>query len=68
MKLEANGGSEYDIVLASDYVLSIARKEGLLLALDKSKLANYGNLNPRTSASITIRTAPTPSPTRSARP
>lgn len=46
MKLEANGGSEYDIVLASDYVLSTARKEGLLLPLDKESLTNYGNLNP----------------------
>ena len=33
MKLEANGGSEYDIVLASDYIISAARK-----ALEKSGL------------------------------
>ena len=46
MKLESNGGSEYDIVLASDYVLSTARKEGLLLPLDKTLLTNYENLNP----------------------
>lgn len=45
LKLEANGGSEYDIVLASDYVISKARKEGLLLKLDKSLLPNYVNLN-----------------------
>lgn len=46
MKLEASGGGEYDIVLASDYAISIARKEGLLLTLDRSLLTNYENLNP----------------------
>lgn len=46
LKLQANGGSEYDIVLASDYAVSMARKEGLLLELDKSKLTNWDNLNP----------------------
>lgn len=46
LKLEANGGSEYDIIIASDYVISAAGKEGLLLPLDKSKLTNWDNLNP----------------------
>lgn len=46
MKLEANGGSEYDIILASDYIISAARKEGLLKELDKSRLTNWDNLNP----------------------
>lgn len=46
LKLQANGASEYDIVLASDYALSMARKEGLLLELDKALLTNYENLNP----------------------
>ena len=46
LKLQANGGSEYDIILASDYIISTARKEGLLLPLDKSKLTNWDNLNP----------------------
>ena len=27
MKLQANGASEYDIIIASDYILSLARKE-----------------------------------------
>ena len=31
LKLQANGGSEYDIVLASDYAISAARKQNLLL-------------------------------------
>lgn len=46
MKLQANGGSEYDIILASDYAISAASKEGLLMPLDKSKLTNWENLNP----------------------
>ncbi|MBQ6373587.1 MAG: spermidine/putrescine ABC transporter substrate-binding protein [Clostridia bacterium] len=46
MKLQANGGSEYDIVLASDYIISAARKAGLLLPLDRSKLTGWDNLNP----------------------
>ena len=46
LKLQSNGGSEYDIVLASDYAISAAGKEGLLLPLDKSKLTNWENLNP----------------------
>ena len=46
MKLEANGGSEYDIVLASDYIISAARKAELLQPLDRSKLTGGDNLNP----------------------
>ncbi len=46
LKLQANGGSEYDIVIASDYAISTARKQNLLLPLDKEKLTNWQNLNP----------------------
>ena len=46
LKLQANGGSEYDIILASDYAISAAGKEGLLMPLDKSRLTNWDNLNP----------------------
>ncbi len=46
MKLEAVKGGEYDIVLASDYILDIARKQGLLKELDKSKISNYANIDP----------------------
>ncbi len=46
LKLQANGGSEYDIVIASDYVVSAARKQNLLMELDKSKLTNWDNLDP----------------------
>ena len=44
-KLEAVNGGEYDIILASDYILNIARKENLLKEIDKSKVPNYQNLN-----------------------
>lgn len=46
MKLESNGGSEYDIILASDYAISTMRKAGLLLELNKDSLTNLGNINP----------------------
>lgn len=46
LKLQANGGSEYDIVLASDYIISAARKENLLQPLDRAKLTGWDNLNP----------------------
>ncbi len=45
-KLQMNGGSEYDIVIASDYVVDILRKDNLLHKLDKGSLSNYKNLNP----------------------
>ncbi len=44
MKLEAGG--EYDLVLASDYIIDIARGENLLAQLDQSKIPNFGNINP----------------------
>lgn len=46
LKLQMGQGADYDIILASDVVLSLARKQNLLLPLDKSKLSNYENLNP----------------------
>lgn len=36
----------YDIVLCGDYMLDTMVKSDMLLALDKSKLPNYGNLDP----------------------
>ena len=50
MKLESNGGSDYDIILASDYAISTMRKSGLLLELDKTMLPNYSNINPKYQA------------------
>lgn len=46
LKLQASGGSEYDIILASDYAVATAAREGLLMPLDKSKLTGWDNLNP----------------------
>ncbi len=46
IKLQAVNGGTYDIVLASDYIIDIARKENLLLKLDKEKLSNWGNIDP----------------------
>ncbi len=43
-KLTQGGGGGYDLVLGSDYALSILRKEGLIQKLDKAKLPNFGNL------------------------
>lgn len=45
-KLQMNGGSEYDIVVVSDYAVNILRKENLLHKLNKDALPNYANLNP----------------------
>ena len=45
-KLEASDGGDYDIVMADDYILENVNNEGLATKLDKSKLNNYGNINP----------------------
>ena len=45
-KMQLNGGSEYDLIIAGDYALNMMRKEGLLYKLDKSLLPNYANLKP----------------------
>lgn len=45
-KLEATGGGDYDIVIASDYIIDIARKKGgIMHELDTSKIANYNNID-----------------------
>lgn len=46
IKLQNLNGGTYDIVLASDYIIEAAREEGLLLALDKSKILNWENIDP----------------------
>ena len=45
-KMQMNGGSEYDILIVSDYTLNIMRKEGLLMKLNKELLPNWKNLDP----------------------
>ena len=39
-KLEAVNGGEYDLVLASDYIINITRQENLIKEIDKSKVPN----------------------------
>lgn len=48
IKLQSVQGGEYDLIIASDYILNIARKEGLLQKLNKDMLPNYKNLDPAT--------------------
>lgn len=45
-KLKANPHSGYDIIVPSTYFVDRMRKQGMLQALDKSKLTNFKNLNP----------------------
>lgn len=44
-KLSAANGGDYDIVLASDYMINAAREAGLMQKLDKSIITNYDNLD-----------------------
>jgi len=46
IKLQADKAGSYDIVLASDYIIDIARSEGLILPLDKALLSNWENIDP----------------------
>ena len=45
-KLESANGGEYDLVIADDYIIETVIAEGLAQKLDKSKLSNFGNINP----------------------
>ena len=44
--LETANGGDYDLVIADDYIIETAIAEGLVMELDKSKIANIGNVNP----------------------
>lgn len=46
MLMKLQSGGEYDIVLASDYIVDIARGENLIAKLDKEKIPNFKNINP----------------------
>jgi spermidine/putrescine transport system substrate-binding protein len=46
-KLKALKGKGYDLVVPSTYFVSRMRNEGMLLKLDKSKLPNFRNLDPK---------------------
>ena len=45
-KLEQANGGGYDLVIADDYIIETTIEKGLAQKLDKSKLSNYGNINP----------------------
>ena len=45
-RLEGAEVVEYDLIIADDYIIETVIAEGLAQKLDKSKLANYGNINP----------------------
>ena len=45
-KLETAKGGDYDLVIADDYIIQTAIKENLVQKLDKTKLTNFGNINP----------------------
>ena len=45
MKLQASKGGDYDIVLSSDYIIDIARKQDLIQKIDKEKVPNFKNIN-----------------------
>jgi spermidine/putrescine-binding protein len=45
-RLQAAGGGGYDLIIADDYIIETAVAEGLVQKLDKSRLSNYGNINP----------------------
>ena len=44
-KLSAVNGGDYDVVLASDYMLNTTREAGLMQPFDASIVDNYANLN-----------------------
>ncbi len=46
-KLKMLDGSGYDIVVPSTYFVSLMREQGLLSKLDKAKLSNLANLDPK---------------------
>jgi spermidine/putrescine transport system substrate-binding protein len=46
-KVKTVKGAGYDILVPSTYYVDRMRREGLLQPLDKSRLINLGNLNPR---------------------
>jgi spermidine/putrescine-binding protein len=45
-RLETAGGAGYDLVIADDYILETVIARGLAQKLDKSRLSQYGNINP----------------------
>lgn len=46
MKLQAAKAGDYDLVMADDYIIETVIAENLAQKLDKSKISNFGNINP----------------------
>ncbi len=44
-KLQSSAQGTYDLVVPSDYMVSIMKKKGLLEKLDKDKITNFHNVN-----------------------
>jgi spermidine/putrescine transport system permease protein len=42
-----SGGASYDIVVPSDYMVTVLRGQGLLADIDRDRLTNFSNLDPR---------------------
>jgi spermidine/putrescine-binding protein len=41
------GASGYDVIIPSDYIVTLMIKQGMLETIDVTKLSNFGNLDPR---------------------
>jgi spermidine/putrescine transport system substrate-binding protein len=46
-KVKTAGGASYDIIVPSTYFVNKMAREGMLAKIDKSKLKNYTNLDPK---------------------
>jgi spermidine/putrescine transport system substrate-binding protein len=46
-KLAGGGDSLYDLIVPSDYALSVLSNRGLLRTIDKAKIPNFANLDPK---------------------
>jgi spermidine/putrescine-binding protein len=45
-KLKTDKKGSYDLVIADDYIIETVISEGLAKKMDRSKLSNFGNINP----------------------
>ena len=44
-KLEAGGTDQYDLVVASGYVINLMKEKGMIQKIDKSKIENFKNIS-----------------------
>jgi len=42
-----SGGARYDLIVPSDYMVSIMREQGLLQEIDRNRITNFSNLDPQ---------------------